>query len=187
MEILRKLRLKKNLSQTTVAKDLGIGQNTYSRYETGVYEPDIEMLKKMAKYFEVPVNVLIDDEDYKNYCNYVFGTNNVISILKEANDLVEQYNSFPEEKRKEYLPVMLEIKQSIDDLIEVQRKYRDLVSDKLDGYKIGIGFTDPIVARRYYEANAQFAPSSSGEDPTDDEIIQLANELYEEQKANEKQ
>ena len=56
-----------------------------------------------------------------------------------------------------------------------------------EGYKYPIGFIDAAAARRYYEENAQFAPSSSGEDPTDDEIIQLANELYEEQKANEKQ
>lgn len=56
-----------------------------------------------------------------------------------------------------------------------------------EGYKYPIGFTDPTAARQYYEANASFAPSSSGEEPTDEEIIQLANELYEEQKANKKQ
>ena len=51
-----------------------------------------------------------------------------------------------------------------------------------EGYKYPIGFVDPAAARRYYEANSSFARSSSGEDPTDDEIISLANELYEEQK-----
>lgn len=187
MLTLKELRKKRGWTQPEVAEKLGITYQAYGHYENGRRNPDIETLKKLADIFDVPINVLISEEDYGNYCKYLDGTIDLISVLKEANNLAEQYNSFPEEKKKEFLPNMLELKRAIDDLREKQSNYRKIISNDIYGYKIGIGFTDPTAARRYYEENAQFAPSSSGEDPTDDEIIQLANELYEEQKAHKKQ
>lgn len=187
MLILKELRKKRGWTQPEVAKKLGITYQAYGHYENGRRNPDIETLKKLANIFDVPINVLLSEEDYDNYCEYLDGTIDVITVLKEVNNLVEQYNSFSEEKKKEFLPNMLELKRAVDDLREKQDNYRGIISDEIHGYKIGIGFTDPTAARRYYEANASFAPSSSGEEPTDEEIIQLANELYEEQKANKKQ
>ena len=54
------LRKQKNLSQEDLAKILNIGQSTLSGYETGCYEPDINTLIKIANYFNVSIDYLLD-------------------------------------------------------------------------------------------------------------------------------
>lgn len=187
MLILKELRKKRGWTQPEVAEKLGITYQAYGHYENGRRNPDIETLKKLADIFDVPIYVLIFEKDYNNYCKYSEGTIDAVSILKEVIDLVEQYNSFSEEKKEEFLPNMLELKRNVDDLSEKQREYREIISDKIYGYKRGIGFTYSVAARQYYRANTVFTAATSGEEPTDDEIIQLTNKLYEEKKANKKQ
>ena len=62
----------------------------------------------------------------------------------------------------------------------------NLSSNTPEGYQYPIGFIDAAAARKYYGENSAYAAATSGEEPTDEEIIQLANELYEEQKAYKK-
>ena len=102
---------------------------------------------------------------------------------KDVQELISIYNDMRENNKILYLSIGKTI-------IEQEKKQADLSSNESvypEGYKYPIGFVDAAAARRYYEANSSFAPSFSGEEPTDDEIIQLANELYEEQKAYKKQ
>ena len=46
-----------------VAQKLGIGQTTYNRYERGLYEPNYATLKKIAKFFQVSIDYLLDNDD----------------------------------------------------------------------------------------------------------------------------
>jgi transcriptional regulator with XRE-family HTH domain len=62
---LKLLRNENNLFQKEVAKKLGIARNTYSGYETGVREPDLEMLKKIASIFNCSIDYLIGFSDIK--------------------------------------------------------------------------------------------------------------------------
>ena len=57
---LKELRKKKGISQLRLATDLNTTQNTISRYETGEREPGIEELIKIADYFHVSVDYLIE-------------------------------------------------------------------------------------------------------------------------------
>ena len=63
MNKLKFLRAQKNITQDQIAKDLFINQKTYSRYETGVSEPDYATLKKIANYFDVTTDYLLDNEN----------------------------------------------------------------------------------------------------------------------------
>jgi transcriptional regulator with XRE-family HTH domain len=56
---LKQLRLEKDMYQKDVAKILGIAQTTYSGYETGAREPDLNTLIKIANLFECDVDYLI--------------------------------------------------------------------------------------------------------------------------------
>lgn len=56
---LKELRQSRNISQLKLAMDLGINQNTVSRYETGVYQADYEMLIRFADYFDVSIDYLL--------------------------------------------------------------------------------------------------------------------------------
>lgn len=60
---LKTLREKKGLSQSEVAKRMGIARTTYSGYELGTREPDQNTLKKLAKFFDVSVDFLVGNTD----------------------------------------------------------------------------------------------------------------------------
>ena len=57
---LRKIRKEKGISQIKLALDLNTSQNTISRYETGEREPGINELIKIADYFDVSVDYLLE-------------------------------------------------------------------------------------------------------------------------------
>ena len=57
---LKELRKRKGLSQLRLATDLHTTQNTISRYETGEREPGIDELIKIANYFNVSVDYLLN-------------------------------------------------------------------------------------------------------------------------------
>lgn len=56
---LKDIRAKRNYTQQYVADYLGCSAVVYSRYETGVRQPSIEMLLKMAELFGVTVDYLL--------------------------------------------------------------------------------------------------------------------------------
>lgn len=60
---LKELRKSRNVSQIKLAIDLNTSQNTISRYETGEREPGISELIKIADYFNVSVDYLLERTD----------------------------------------------------------------------------------------------------------------------------
>lgn len=57
---LKELRKKRNISQLKLALDLSMNQNTISRYETGEREADYKTLIKIADYFNVSIDYLLE-------------------------------------------------------------------------------------------------------------------------------
>lgn len=60
---LKEIRKSKGISQLKVAMDLNTSQNTISRYETGEREPGINELIKIADYFNVSIDYLLERTD----------------------------------------------------------------------------------------------------------------------------
>lgn len=58
-ETLKKLRKEKKLSQTEIAKILGIPQRTYSDYETNKSEPKLDTLIKIAELYQTSTDYLL--------------------------------------------------------------------------------------------------------------------------------
>lgn len=63
---LKELRKAKGISQVKLAMELNTSQNTISRYETGEREPGINELIRIADYFNVSVDYLLERTDKKN-------------------------------------------------------------------------------------------------------------------------
>ena len=57
---LKELRIKKGVTQNEVAIAVGCAKSTYPKYEREEREPDITTLCRLADYFEVTVDYLID-------------------------------------------------------------------------------------------------------------------------------
>ena len=56
---LKEIRQEKKLSQTDIAKALGVTRQAISLYEKGDREPKLETWQKLADFFNVPVDYLL--------------------------------------------------------------------------------------------------------------------------------
>lgn len=56
---LKQIRIKHNLTQSEVAKQIGLRDTAISNYESGKREPNIATLKKLASIFNCSVDDLI--------------------------------------------------------------------------------------------------------------------------------
>lgn len=78
---LKELRKKKGLTQKDAALQLSIPRTTYSGYERGTSEPDFNTLNKLAKFYEVDSNWLLED---KKGSEYSLPEDVMVRIIKEA-------------------------------------------------------------------------------------------------------
>ena len=60
---LRELRRSRGISQLKLAMDLGLNQNSISRYESGAREADYKTLVLFADYFHVSLDYLLERTD----------------------------------------------------------------------------------------------------------------------------
>ena len=60
---LKQLRRARGITQLKMAIDLSMSQNTVSRYESGEREPGISELLRIADYFHVSVDYLLERTD----------------------------------------------------------------------------------------------------------------------------
>lgn len=94
MENLKKIREKKNITQTKLSVEIEVSQELISHYEIGKSKPNIENLIKLADYFNCSTDYLLER------------TNNP-TIIKDINkqekeqiDIIEKYNSLSDENKK---------------------------------------------------------------------------------------
>lgn len=62
---LKELRENRGLSQAAFAEELGVSQSAVGNWESGSRQPKMDVLKKIAKYFNIPVSVLLDEDFIK--------------------------------------------------------------------------------------------------------------------------
>ena len=61
---LLELRQDKNLTQTALAKAIGVSQKSIDFWEKGVNEPKLTYLIRLANYFSVSIDFLVGRTDY---------------------------------------------------------------------------------------------------------------------------
>lgn len=82
MEKLKEIRKNKKFTQKDVAQKLNISQQTYSDYENGKSEPNIDVLKKLSKLFNISIDNLVDNNISKlSNCQI-----ELINKIKNCND-----------------------------------------------------------------------------------------------------
>ncbi len=60
---LKELRKEKNITQIKLAMELNMSQNTISRYETGERQAGYDELIRIADYFNVSIDYLLERSD----------------------------------------------------------------------------------------------------------------------------
>lgn len=87
---LRELREYRGLSQVEVAEKLGVSRQSYNFYENGKRDPNTEILKTMADFFEVSLDCLVGRETkkYKDDFQAMFPNNeNIIELISLYKNL----------------------------------------------------------------------------------------------------
>ena len=105
MEHLRELRERKNLYQKDVAAALKIDRTTYAKYETGDSEPSFEILKRIALFYEVSVDYLLNFE----LPGQKTEEKQAMKLSPDEEEIITQYREFNErgkEKVREELYMM---------------------------------------------------------------------------------
>lgn len=88
-EKIKNLRKEKRWSQGELAKKLNVHITHISRIETGKYQPSVDLLKKIAKLFEVSTDYLLFD-DAKSYDLMGLENKDLFEKMKLVNSLEEK-------------------------------------------------------------------------------------------------
>jgi transcriptional regulator with XRE-family HTH domain len=114
---LRHLRRNKNLSQEEFARQVGLNRGNIASYEKGSAEPNIGNLTRIAKYFNIDLNDLIErDLSYAN------------NIIKKIDRMEDEGNTDAQELLKESLENQM-------DKIELFRRRSDEMARILEGFR----------------------------------------------------
>jgi transcriptional regulator with XRE-family HTH domain len=115
---LKQLRNSTKLTQSEFAKKIDVARTTYAMYEQGNREPDYEILKKIANYYDVSTDYLLGISEHKEPMHQKAGNIDPNQQEFEAwvNDprskiLFKEFNESSEEQ-KEALLKMWEILKS---------------------------------------------------------------------------
>jgi transcriptional regulator with XRE-family HTH domain len=95
MNNLKNLRIERGLSQQSLADKLGVSQQSIYKYENQITEPNIDMLKIIADFFDVSVDYLIGYSSCAHKVEDVQET----ELNNEELHLIQTYRSLPTTSR----------------------------------------------------------------------------------------
>ena len=97
-ENLKLAREQKGLSQKDVAEKIGVAKSTYSLYESGNREPNVQTIKKIANALDVSADELLGiDTEPITLAAHFEGD----EYTKEELDEIRQFAEFVKNRRKE--------------------------------------------------------------------------------------
>lgn len=89
-QVLRMLRTENNLTQSQLAKVLGVSESTVGMYERGQREPAFEMLEAIADYFNVDMDFLTGRSEIRRETSYGFPSD-FIQLFGKQSDLDAEF------------------------------------------------------------------------------------------------
>ncbi len=87
-KFLSELRHEKGLTQEAFGKQIGVTNKTISRWETGKYMPDIEMLLILSEFYGVSITEILSGERLEIIELKSESDRNFVKLTKKANRLV---------------------------------------------------------------------------------------------------
>lgn len=122
---IKKLRAKSGLSQSELASRINISKSALAMYETGKREPNFEIVKRMANFFDVSIDYLLGqinnplhfetDDLRKEIAEMkILDLERVIEMIEEGNAHFGGYNLTGEDR--EFIAKMIRL--------AIERKYK---------------------------------------------------------------
>lgn len=96
-ENLKEARLKSGISQKDLAENIGVAKSTYSLYESGKREPNVDTIKKIASSLNVSADTLLGiDNEPTTLAAHFDGDEYTESEMKE----IKNFAAFVKNRRK---------------------------------------------------------------------------------------
>lgn len=129
-EFIKELRKERNLTQEDLADKFYVSRRTVSRWETGSNLPDIDLLMKLADFFNVDIREILE------------GKRKDINMEQETKETVIMVNEYNKEKfkRTKIITLVFLMIGIIALLIGFIFEFIDLNSDFLQGFIRGISY-----------------------------------------------
>jgi len=122
--IIRKLREEKNLSQIELSKKLNITSQSLSQYELNKRVPDIDMINRLADFFNVSIDYLLG-RTYTKHSSISLSTKEDLTEHKTSNEIFKEIDKLSPESQEE-LKKLIELYKMRD-----MQKRNDEISDEL--------------------------------------------------------
>ncbi|MCA2390910.1 S24 family peptidase [Lactococcus lactis subsp. lactis] len=178
---LKMLREEKHLTQVEVAKKLSISQGNYAIWEKKKTNQTLEMIEKVSRFYEVPLQVLLDEEQQTQ--DYIDLVNNYEQLHQDQKEVIVDLSKVMVEKNKrlseirETAPVYDIKTYRKKDLYEVEVQDEELsagfgtgIKDNYETYTI---YTDTPV--RGYDGAARIKGESMEPDIPNGSIVTFVN------------
>ncbi len=104
---LKYLREKRGLSQSQLADELGVTQQSVNKYENHTTEPDIEMLIRIAKFFDTSVDFLVGNTNIERKYEVVYRTD----LNDREMQVMEDFRGIDESSKTAVEIVLNELKK----------------------------------------------------------------------------
>lgn len=102
-DILKKLRIDKNITQKEASEKIGVSYSAYQKYESGERELGANAVKKLADFYGVTTDYLLGREPLPN----PFADLNLSE--DDEKEVIEKYMSLPPEIRATMLDVLRQL------------------------------------------------------------------------------
>ncbi|MFW6027137.1 MAG: helix-turn-helix domain-containing protein [Candidatus Woesearchaeota archaeon] len=147
-ERLRKLRSEKNILQKDLANFLDVSTSTVGKYESGIREPNLDKLKKIANFYNVSLDYLVGRSEKKLSYSKSWYSEEFYQFLKSERNLsTEDMIRMQEDQLIDFIcksfndkkPTVSKLKKKIQDNVNFNLKdYTDQELDKIIKLAYGI-------------------------------------------------
>ena len=93
---LKLLRQEYGISQQRLAEAIGVSQPSINKYENHNIEPEIEVLKRMADYFNTSIDFIVGHSDIRRKIEHT----DVFHLNQFETEVITRFRSLDEEEKK---------------------------------------------------------------------------------------
>lgn len=93
---LKLLRQEYGISQQRLAEAIGVSQPSINKYENHNIEPEIEILKRMADYFNTSIDFIVGHTDIRRRIEHT----DVFHLNKFETEVITRFRSLDEEEKQ---------------------------------------------------------------------------------------